>query len=99
MLSRVVTFFMCCLVALPVSAADDLWEWVTPWPQGHGLKAAAAGNGVWVAVGEKGTVVTSTDGIEWWTTHTGADYGLRNVVWGNGLFVAVGGALGGGGGA
>ena len=98
MLSRVVTFFMCCLVALPVSAADDLWEWVTPWPQGHGLKAAAAGNGVWVAVGEKGTVVTSTDGIEWWTTHTGADYGLRNVVWGNGLFVAVGGALGGGGG-
>jgi hypothetical protein len=91
MLGRVVIFFIFCLVALPVLAADDLWEWVTPLPQGHDLLAAAAGDGVTVAVGRGGTVITSTDGAEWRTSHTGAGYSLTDVVWGNGVFVAVGG--------
>ena len=94
MLGRVVIFLIFCLVALPVLAADDLWEWVTPLPQGHDLLAAAVGDGVTVAVGRGGTVITGTDGIEWRTRHTGADYWLGDVVWANGLFVAVGGELG-----
>jgi hypothetical protein len=88
---RVLTVLFCCLVALPVSAADELWEWVTPWPQGHSLYAAAAGNGVTVAVGANGTVITSTDGVEWRAGHSGEDYRLSDVVWANGIFVAVGG--------
>ena len=94
MLGRVLAQFVCCLVALPLSAADDLWQWVTPRPQGHSLSGAAIGNGVRVAVGKRGTVITSTDGIEWRTSQTGADYWLRDVVWANGLFVAVGGESG-----
>ena len=94
MLGRAVLFFVCFVVALPVSAADDLWEWVTPLPQGHDLFAAAGGDGVTVAVGRGGTVITRTDGAEWRTSHTGAEYLLSDVVWGNGLFVAVGGELG-----
>jgi len=93
-IDRLVVLCVCCLLALPVSAEDQLWEWVTPSPQGHDLFAAAVGNGVTVAVGRNGTVITSTDGIEWRTTHTGADYSLGDVVWGNGLFVAVGREVG-----
>ncbi len=87
---RVLTVLFCCLVALPVSAADELWEWVTPWPQGYDLYAAATGGGVTVAVGENGTVITSTDGVEWRLSRTGFVYNLSDVVWSNGLFVAVG---------
>ncbi len=94
MIRRITVLCVCCLLALPVSAEDELWEWVTPWPQGHDLYAAAAGNGVTVAVGRNGTVITSTDGIEWRTSQTGTEYGLMDVAWGNGLFVAVGGELG-----
>ena len=91
---RITVLCVCCLVALPVSGEDELWEWVTPTPQGHDLFAAEAGNGVTVAVGRNGTVITSTDGIEWWTRQTGTEYGLRDVAWANGLFVAVGGESG-----
>jgi len=94
MLGRFVIFFVCIVAALPLSAADDLWEWVTPRPQGHSLSAAAIGNGVRVAVGEKGTVITSMNGVVWQTSRTGTDYWLSDVVWENGLFVAVGGELG-----
>jgi hypothetical protein len=91
---RVPIVLLCVLIALPAVAEDQLWEWVTPTPQGHDLFAAAAGNGVTVAVGRNGTVITSTDSIEWRTSHTGAGYSLSDVVWGNGLFVAVGGQVG-----
>ena len=47
---RVVAFFFCCLFAPSVWSEDELWEWVTPRPQGHALWAAAVGNGVTVAV-------------------------------------------------
>ena len=85
---------VCCLLALPASAEEELWEWVTPTPQGHDLVAAESGEGVTVAVGQHGSVITSTNGIEWRTGHTGAGYWLQDVAWGNGLFVAVGGQVG-----
>jgi hypothetical protein len=91
---RILPLLVAVLVALPTAAEEPLWEWVTPWPQGHDLYAAAAGNGVTVAVGRGGTVITSTDGVEWRTSHTGAGYRLSDVVWGNGLFVVVGGESG-----
>jgi hypothetical protein len=91
MLGQIVVIFACCAVALPLLAADELWEWVTPLPQGHDLGAAVIGNGVRVAVGGQGTVITSSDAIEWRMSHTGQGYWLMDVVWGNGLFIAVGG--------
>jgi len=54
---RIVVLCVCCLLALPVSAEDELWEWVTPLPQGHDLVAAASGDGVTVAVGQHGSRV------------------------------------------
>lgn len=83
--------FACCVVGLSLSAADELWEWVTPRPQGHDLVAAAFGDGVAVALGQYGTSIASTNGGEWRTSRTGEGYWLMDVVWGNGLFIAVGG--------
>ncbi len=94
LIRRITVLCVCCLLAPLVAAEEPLWEWVTPWPQGHDLYAAAAGNGVTVAVGRNGTVITSTDGVEWRTSHTGTGYRLSDVVWGNGLFVVVGGESG-----
>ena len=83
-----------CVHVLPASAEGDLWEWVTPTPQGHDLFAAASGNGVTVAVGRQGTVITGSDGVGWQTSHSESEYRLIDVVWGDGVFVAVGGKVG-----
>ncbi len=90
MVVRVVTICVCCLVALPVSAVDELWEWVTPWPQGHSLRAVAAGNGVMVAVGVKGSIIAGADGIHWRVVNSTTDYDLYDVIWANHQFVAIG---------
>ncbi len=79
-----------CLLALPVSASDELWEWVTPWPQGHTLRAVAAGDGVVVAVGVGGSIIASTDRIHWSVVHNTTDYDLFDVISANHQFVAIG---------
>ncbi len=91
---RVVVFGVWCFFAFSALADDGKWEWVTPSPQGHDLFAAAVGDGVSVGVGQRGAVITSTDGVEWLTSHTDSEYALLDVVWGNGVFVAVGGEVG-----
>jgi hypothetical protein len=58
---------------------------------GSSSSAVTYGNGLFVAVGEDGTILTSPDGVNW----TAADLGdaqtqLWDVTYGNGLFVAVG---------
>ena len=65
----------------------DLWRWRNPLPQGNRLKSVAWGNGRWVAVGNAGSIVTSTNG-ETWVTATNCSGGLRDVAAGPGGFVA-----------
>jgi hypothetical protein len=50
----------------------------------------AYGDGLFVAVGSGGVILTSPDGATWtaWTSGTGND--LNGVTYGNGLFVVVG---------
>jgi uncharacterized repeat protein (TIGR02543 family) len=43
-----------------------------------------------MAVGESGTILTSTDGITWAERNSGVSCYLEGVTYGNGLFVAVG---------
>src|SRR5690606_10662599 len=52
------------------------------------------GKGLFVAVGDAGTVVYSEDGVEWTATDTGVTtLGVRDVVYGMDKFVAVGPGL------
>jgi hypothetical protein len=55
------------------------------------LLAAAYGNGLFVAVGRQGGVVTSPDGITWTSRDAGrTDNDLTAVAFGNQMFLAVG---------
>ena len=81
------------LVCQATVVAEPLWEWVNPLPQGHSLRAAAAGNGVLVAAGLNGSIIASTDGISWKVGNGTTDHDLREVIWVNGQFVAAGGGF------
>jgi hypothetical protein len=63
----------------------------------HGI---AFGNGIFVAIGQNGTITTSTDGITWTARTAGVSTNtLYSVSYLNGTFIAVGsGAAGGTGG-
>jgi hypothetical protein len=54
------------------------------------LSAVICGNGLFVAVGENGTILTSPDGLTWTERSSGTNSNLNGLTYGNGLFVAVG---------
>jgi hypothetical protein len=54
------------------------------------LNGVAYGNGLFVAVGDGGTILTSPDGVSWTQRTSGTSNQLNGVAYGNGLFVAVG---------
>jgi len=54
------------------------------------LNSIAYGNGVYVAVGFSGRVLTSTDGRAWTQRNSGTTNWLYGVTYGNGRFIAVG---------
>lgn len=68
----------------------DNWHWRNPLPQGNNLIEVAYGNGTFVAVGESGRILTSSDGISWTDRGSGGAASLSRVTYGNGIFVAVG---------
>ena len=74
------------------SRADPLnsWAWRFPYPQGFTLNAVAYGGGQFVAVGDNGTIITSTDGYNWTNRSFGVFPYLRGVAYADGEYAAVG---------
>src|SRR2546422_8960184 len=56
----------------------------------NAFNADAFGNGIFVVVGNQGTVVTSADGVAWTSRNSGTVHDLNSMVFANGLFVVVG---------
>jgi hypothetical protein len=54
------------------------------------LRGLAYGNGLFVATGENGTILTSSDGVNWASRTSGTSNFLQAVTFGNNIFVAVG---------
>ena len=54
------------------------------------LYGVAYGNSTFVAVGQSGTILTSTDGETWESQTSGTSNYLYGVAYGNSTFVAVG---------
>ena len=51
---------------LPATAAQFVpFSWVNPLPQGNDLNDVTYAKGIFVAVGDFGTVITSSNGIDW----------------------------------
>jgi len=80
----------CGSCVLVQGAALDRWNWRTPLPQGSTLRAVAYGNTGFVAVGEAGTILSSTDGVNWSPQISDSATDLNAVTYGGGRFVAVG---------
>jgi hypothetical protein len=78
------------LFAMPGGQAlgADLSSWHL---RNMSLEAAASGGGIYVAVGEDGFIMRSTDGTSWTNVSSGFEDDLSDVAYGNGVFVAVGG--------
>ena len=82
--------------ALKVLAADPLetWELRNPLPTPNPIRDIAYGNGLWVGVGDSGTVITSPDDGTTWALQnagvTNASVWFSGIVFTNNLFVAVG---------
>lgn len=81
-------------VLAPDPGADPLnqWSWRNPIPQGNQLSSVTYGNGLFVAVGDAGTILTSPDGLSWTWRPSGTARHLNSVVYGANEFVAVGDA-------
>src|SRR5579859_1955933 len=58
-------------------------------PTTQNLRAVAFANGTYVAVGDGGTILTSTDSVSWVPRVAGTTNGLKNVTYGTNGFVAV----------
>lgn len=65
------------------------WEAVPSGTKGD-LYDIAYANGIFVAVGENGTILRSVDGISWQPCTSGISTSLNGIIYGNGLFVAIG---------
>jgi uncharacterized membrane protein len=76
-------------LSLTVSAGGAGTTW-TVRNLGDFLFGVTYGNGLFVAVGDGGVILTSPDGVSWTRRASGTSEWLRGVTYGNGLFVAVG---------
>lgn len=74
----------------PASKALDKWNWRNPAPQGNKLLAVTSGDGIYVAVGGWGTLITSTSGASWSVIDTGTSSHLNAIAYGGRKYVAVG---------
>ena len=52
--------------------------------------SSTTSSGLFVVVGDNGTILTSSDGTTWTSRTSGTSNGLYNIFYGNSTFVAVG---------
>ncbi len=80
------------LVGVISAAVTAQVTWTSAGASGtsNELRAIVYGNGEFVAVGDVGTILTSTNGTSWITQASGTTKELFGITWGNNLFVAVG---------
>ncbi|MBN1307406.1 MAG: hypothetical protein JXA18_05790 [Chitinispirillaceae bacterium] len=70
--------------------STDGYSWSETEPFPSTLWQVSFGNGFFVAVGDSGTVMTSTDGVQWSLQSTGTSSRLMSVAFGSRRFVAAG---------
>jgi hypothetical protein len=79
-----------------IATSPDGQQWTTldlsSLPD-RSLNGIDYGNDRWVAVGDRGSILTSTDGETWLTSESGVVQDLKDIVFGDGQFVVVGNRL------
>ena len=69
---------------------QDVWTLRNPLPTNSNLSGVAYGNGVYVAVGSGGGIISSTNGSDWTARNSSSANRLNDVAWGKDKFVVVG---------
>ncbi|GGF95972.1 hypothetical protein GCM10010912_46100 [Paenibacillus albidus] len=74
------------------ASADPLDNWSarSPLSTNQNMNGVIYGNGMYVAVGDYGTIVSSSDGVSWTKRTSDTENHLLDVAFGNGMYVAVG---------
>jgi photosystem II stability/assembly factor-like uncharacterized protein len=88
---------LCVLLALGLFSpfhthADPLdnWQVRKVLSENTRLDGIAFGNGLFVAVGVNGMILTSSDGVSWTPRESGTSEGLSGITYGKNIYVAVG---------
>ncbi len=81
-------FLLLCIIF--IASGQDSWEWRHPVPQGNNLFSVVYFENTFVASGNGGTVLTSTDGKQWEQQNTGTTRRLMKMTQGAGKLCAVG---------
>src|SRR3954454_25240833 len=84
--ARIVLVLLCGLAA--DLRGQSHWE-AKPSGTSSSLNAVVFGNGLFVAVGDTGTILTSPDGEAWTPRESGTTDRLPAIAFGNGRFVAT----------
>ena len=79
------------LIVFPnFTVAEPLDNWHLRYDSYDFFNAITYANGIFVAVGYNGAILTSPDGVTWTPRISGTTDSLYGVTYGNGTFVAVG---------
>ncbi|MFC1991275.1 hypothetical protein ACFLVC_00860 [Chloroflexota bacterium] len=90
-LAIVIAFSYNFVAITPAHASNDLeWTWANPYPIGNELTSITYGNGMFVANGADGTIITSTDGETWDIQNSGTSNHLDGAAWLDNKFWCVG---------
>lgn len=66
-------------------------SWIkTMIPSEETLYGVGYSNNLWLAAGERGTLLSSTDGLNWTRRESGTDFALRGAIWDGTHFTLVG---------
>lgn len=74
----------------PETGGLDNWHWRGALQPQDTATAVAYGNNAFVVVGNKGIILTSSDGVVWTPGSSGTSNSLLGVTYGNNRFIAVG---------
>ena len=88
-----VALLLTVAVSAQAGSSSVYWHWSSPSPSALPLTGIAYGAGTYVAVGQAGLVLTSTDGVSWNLQRVGTYQDFTSIAYGNSRFVASGKGL------
>lgn len=75
---------------LSICFSQTTWKVINAPPQSNILHSVTYGNGLFVAVGDSGIILTSSNCTTWTIKSSGTTKHISSVTYGNGRFVAIG---------
>ena len=85
-----IILFICLLVISSSSMAKNPWFWLNTELDWNDIQDTSTSGELLVAVGDKGLLLTSTDGINWSHLYSGTQNNLHKVIYTGSSYIVVG---------